>query len=101
MEWRRVFRVGEPVRVARPSSPGHHRAPAYLFGKTGVICRVNAAYPCAEDLAERKPVRETLLYSVRFRLRDLWGIDGEDALIVDLYAHWLAPIPSADCVMPE
>jgi len=96
-----VFRVGEAVRVRAPAGPGHHRAPAYLFGKTGVICRVNAAYPCAEDLAERKPVRETVLYSVRFRLHELWGSGGEDALIVDLYAHWLAPIPLTDRVTPE
>ena len=85
--------VGERVRVSDRAHEGHHRTPAYLKGKAGVVERAHAAFANPETRAygsDGLPAR--VLYLVAFEQRELWpeyaGSDA-DRIYVDLFEHWL------------
>ncbi len=85
---------GTPVRVRddwpETRGPCHIRTPHYLRGEQGVVQRHLGDFPNPEDLAFARPAPERMLYHVRFPMRELWPDGhGEDALVVELYEHWL------------
>ena len=94
-----AFAPGDVVRVASAHPPGHRRTPFYVRGKRGIIERVCGDFANPEELAygfSGRPKRT--LYRVRFRQNDVWphysGAEN-DALLVDLYEHWLAKVEPA------
>lgn len=90
------FAVGDVVRVARWSGPGHLRTPWCVRGAVGRVERVCGAFPNPETLAVRGDgLPAAPLYRVRFALAALWGEvedeGGADTLDVEIYEHWLEP----------
>jgi nitrile hydratase len=89
------FALGDRVRVAARPVLGHCRTPGYLRGKTGVVAAVQGAFRNPELLAYHKPgLPAQILYTVRFKQRDLWGRyagPAGDHLQADIYEHWLEP----------
>jgi nitrile hydratase len=94
------YAPGDRVRVSVRDAQGHVRTPAYVRGKPGWIERVHGDFRNPEILAyggdglPRQP-----LYMVGFRQKDLWADryheSTDDSLYVDLYEHWLEPMPGA------
>jgi hypothetical protein len=89
------YAVGDRVRVSPRRHDGHHRTPAYVKGRTGVVERVHARFTNPETRAygidDSARVR---LYLVGFEQGALWGGylgASWDRLYVDLFEHWLEP----------
>lgn len=91
------FRPGDAVRVPNVEKKGHVRTPDYVKGKHGLVTAVLGEFPDPESLAYGGAgLPEKPLYRVRFRQADLWeGYEGaeDDTLHVDIYEHWLEPVP--------
>jgi nitrile hydratase len=88
-----TFAPGERVTVSARPLDGHHRVPAYLKGRTGVVDRVQGSFRNPETRAYGGDgLPERLLYLVGFAQTDLWpdyrGAAG-DRLLFDAYEHWL------------
>jgi nitrile hydratase len=87
------FRPGQRVRIAARDHRGHHRTPAYLKGKTGVVERVHGAFTNPETRAYGADgLPEQRLYLIGFPQRDVWpGYEGSpnDRISFDVYEHWL------------
>ncbi len=79
------------VRDAWPEldGPVHVRTPHYLRGRTGVVLRHLGDFPDPGDLAFNRPAPLLPLYHVGFRVADLWGGQGEDTLLAEIYGSWL------------
>ncbi len=79
------------VRDAWPEldGPVHVRTPHYLRGRTGVVLRHLGDFPDPGDLAFNRPAPLLPLYHVSFRVADLWGGQGEDTLLAEIYGSWL------------
>lgn len=85
---------GAPVRVRNQDPETHCRTPAYLRGRPGTVLEEVGRFRDPSLLAFHKPgLPERRLFRVRFRQADLWpGNHPEnDAVIADLYEHWLTP----------
>ena len=90
---------GARVLVRRAPPEPHCRTPHYLRGRPGVILEEVGRFRDPSLLAFHKPgLPARRLFRVRFRQHDLWpGYgDTEDALLADLYEHWLAPQDEAE-----
>lgn len=88
-----TFRIGQRVQVAARSPEEHHRAPAYVKGKTGSIERVHGAFTNPETRAYGEDgLPKQPLYSVSFAQPEVWpdyrGNAG-DRILVDVFEHWL------------
>jgi nitrile hydratase len=89
---------GDRVQVVPTNPPGHRRTPFYIRGKQGVIERVCGEFPNPEELGhgfDGLPKKQ--LYRVRFRQKDLWSNyrgSEHDTVDVDVYEHWLIPLPA-------
>jgi nitrile hydratase subunit beta len=87
------FGAGERVRVSAREHDGHHRTPAYVKGKAGVVERVHSEFTNPETRAyggDGLPAER--LYLVGFAQGDVWdGYRGaaSDRLYVDVFEHWL------------
>ena len=78
-----TYRVGDRVRVAARAHEGHHRTPAYVKGRTGIVERVHGAFANPETRAYGADGLPAVpLYLVR-----LTG--GEATVAVDVFEHWL------------
>ena len=91
------FRPGETVRVLSTSVETHHRTPAYVKGKTGLIRALSGSFRDPETSAYGESgLRKRALYLVEFGMRDLWGEayggSSADTLVVDIYEQWLEPV---------
>jgi hypothetical protein len=90
-----TFAVGDRVRIVDLGKPGHVRTPMYVREKIGVVTRYAGAFENAEERAYgRNGLARIPMYRVRLRQGDLWpDYDGaaDDALELDIYAHWLKP----------
>ena len=87
--------AGLPVRVRTGAPEAHCRTPFYLRGKAGVVLEEVGRFRDPSLLAFHKPgLPERRLFRVRFRQQDLWPgyPDAGDAVLADLYEHWLAPL---------
>ena len=90
------YRPGQKVRVATRRHEGHHRTPAYLEGKHGIVKRVHARFKNPETHAYGLDgLPEQSLYLVSFEQRDVWreysGSAG-DRLYADVFEHWLEEV---------
>ena len=89
------FKRGDAVRVRAVEPPGHIRTPWYIQGRTGAVERVHGAFRNPESLAYGGDgLPKPFLYLVRFAHADLWKTPGRasrDAILVDVYEHWLDP----------
>jgi nitrile hydratase len=90
------FDIGDRVHVRADAHLGHHRTPAYLKGKTGVVIAKFGAWRNPEELAYGKPgLPKQPLYMVQFAMDEVWHGDGDyagpDTVTADLYEHWLEP----------
>ena len=74
--------------------PCHIRTPHYLRGEHGTVVRHLGDFANPEALAFRRPAAMEALYHVRFDQPAVWG-EGRagDALLVEVFAHWLEPAP--------
>jgi len=90
------FRVGQPVRLATYTPPGHVRTPSYLRGQIGIIERDLGETGDPEALAYgQKPVPRRRLYRVRFQMGSVWGDAAEqpdDRLDAEIFDNWLEPV---------
>ncbi|MCC6008473.1 MAG: nitrile hydratase subunit beta [Rhodobacteraceae bacterium] len=86
---------GTPVRIARRTPAGHVRVPGYAMGARGIVL---SGYGPAEDpetLAYGVRGEPRRVYRVRVSMAELWPGDGtgeNDALEIEIYDHWLAPL---------
>lgn len=90
--------IGDRVRIAAVNPPGHRRTPFYIRGKVGVIERVCGEFANPEELGHGfDGLPKKRLYRVRFKQTDLWqnyGGGPADTVDVDVYEHWLRPLPA-------
>ena len=87
---------GDRVRVLQMDPPGHHRTPTFVRGKTGVVVALAGRMPDAELMAYGKRGADQPVWRVRFDQNELWPEDAGrpgDAVVVDLYEHWLERHP--------
>lgn len=98
IEDRPLFTVGSLVRVAAVNPPGHRRTPFYIRGKVGVVERDCGRHRNPEELGygwSGTPLKR--LYRVRFKQSEVWAnYSGResDTIDIDIYEHWLGPVPS-------
>jgi len=90
------FKIGDRVRVRADDHIGHHRTPAYLKGKSGVVVDDFGAWRNPEELAYGKPgLPKQPLYMIKFEMDHVWAGRGayarHDTVTADLYEHWLEP----------
>ena len=88
------FSPGDSVVVKNdwPESRGpvHIRTPHYLRGRKGHVLRHLGDFPNPEDLAFARPAAKRSLYHVTFPMNELWPEGrADDALVVEIYEHWL------------
>jgi len=87
------FVVGERVRVSDRAHRGHHRTPAYLKGKTGVVERAHDSFTNPETRAYGDSgLPKQTCYLVAFEQCDVWpSYSGRprDRIYVDVFRHWL------------
>jgi hypothetical protein len=86
---------GAAVRVKALFPPGHVRTPYFLRVQRGVVLERLGQFQDPEALAYGRRGALRSLYRVRFEQSALWsdyaGAAG-DALVADLYDHWLEPL---------
>jgi nitrile hydratase subunit beta len=88
-----TYRPGRRVRVSAGAHEGHHRTPAYLKGKTGLIERVQPSGTNPETRAYGDHgLPEKSVYLVSFSQWDVWPAyrgGGDDRIYVDVFEQWL------------
>lgn len=89
------FAPGDVVRVLSLGKAGHVRTPHYILNKRGKVVEFCGFFLNPEDLSVGRTAGPVIpLYRVRFSMPDLWPEyrrHPQDALIVEIYDHWLAP----------
>jgi nitrile hydratase len=87
------------VRVRGADPPGHVRTPHYTRGHCGIIDSHAGDFANPEERAYGRSGEPAIpLYRVRFEQSALWpGYRGapHDSLVVDIYEHWLEPVPAS------
>ena len=85
------FRSGQHVRVSRPDSPGHNRAPRYVRGHVGTVRAVHGRHALPDDVvAHVAEPRVEPVYAVSFAATTLWGA-GDHSVTVNLWESYLEP----------
>lgn len=94
------FAVGDRVRIDDRFEARHHRVPAYVKGRTGVVerlCLPQGQPELFAELKDGKPFQP--VYRVRLDMPDLWQNYAEnpaDTLDVEIFEHWLTPAGEED-----
>ena len=86
------FKSGDRVTVRTNIATGHHRTPAFVQGKTGVIETLHGTFRNPDQGAVAEPQQP--LYLVRVDQTHIWDqYDplSNDTILLDLYEHWLEP----------
>ncbi len=85
------------MRVLALCKQGHVRIPHYIRRQTGRVVNYCGTYLNPEDLAVGNTGGKAVdLYRVAFAQTALWPDEHhapQDRLIIEIYDHWLAPIP--------
>jgi nitrile hydratase len=86
------YQVGQRVRIADRTPPVHHRVPAYVKGRVGVIERVCGLHGEPERFirGDGKPLQR--IYRVLIAQDALWpdyGGTAGDRLEIEIFEHWL------------
>lgn len=84
------FVVGDRVRAASHTSPGHTRLPAYLRGRTGMVARRHGAHVLPDANAAGVEKAEPL-YTVAFEAAELWpeAAGRRERVYADLWESYL------------
>ncbi len=89
------FAPGDRALVKTESRPGHHRTPAYVQGRKGVVAAVHGKFRNPESLAYGGDgLPEQFLYLVVFDQASLGKTFirfPADKVYADIYEHWLEP----------
>ena len=92
------FAPGDAVQVLALGKPGHVRTPHYILHKRGEVIQFCGFFLNPEDLSVGRTAGPVVpLYRVRFAMPDLWPEyrrNPQDALVIEIYDHWLAPAPA-------
>lgn len=92
------FKIGDKVIVDSRKVTHHHRTPAYIYGKIGLIEKIHGEFKNPEQLAYGKEgIPRKILYSVLFKYREIDtdnDVTQTDELMMDIFEHWLTPVPS-------
>src|SRR5215472_13757087 len=86
------FKVGDLVKVRSIHPLGHTRSPRYVRGRTGVVRRVHGIYVFPDTNAHRAGEKRQHVYSVEFSARELWGRNGRERLMIDLWEDYLESV---------
>ena len=78
---REHFKPGDAVRVRGDLVPGHHRLPAYIRGKRGVVVSESPAYPFPDAHAHGVHAEDEPTFDVRFSSADLWPNAADAAFV--------------------
>lgn len=81
------FRSGEVVRVRHEVAGGNPRTPRYVRGLEGVVTAVHGSISNPLDHRGLYPP----LYTIRFRVSQVFAGRGEGVLHVDIHEDWLEP----------
>jgi nitrile hydratase len=86
-----LFKIGDRVKVRNLHPVGHTRLPGYLRGATGEIVLYHKAqvFPDSNALGEGENPQH--LYTLRFKARDVFGVNSGDDLHADLFEPYLEP----------
>lgn len=89
------FAVGDAVRMRDGAAPHHTRRPAYTWGKTGSVVRLQGMHVFADSHAQGLGEQPQWLYGVQFSARALWGDTAEASATVtlDAWDSYLDPAP--------
>lgn len=93
------FQPGDRVQVRRRERAGHHRTPAFIQGKRGIVEGIHGAFPNPESRAYGGDGLPAVpLYLVRFDQGEVWeGYEGSgDQILLDLYEPWLEALTGGD-----
>jgi len=87
------FKTGDRVRIDTRSEARHHRVPAFVKGRAGIVERVCLPHPQPEKVAKADPDGEEFtVYRVRLMQNDLWpdyAGPANDSLEIEIFEHWL------------
>lgn len=88
------FVLGDHVTVLDLGKAGHIRTPRYIRHKTGEVVQCCGNFLNPEDLSVGRTDGPVVpLYRLRFPMAELWpeySRNAEDALVIEVYDHWLA-----------
>lgn len=87
-----IFREGQKVRTKNMHPSGHTRLPRYAREKYGVINKVYDAHVLPDSSAHGTGENPEYLYSVRFEGDELWGVEQNDTVYLDLWESYLEPV---------
>jgi len=92
------LKIGDTVMVDSRKVTHHHRTPAYVYGKIGLIEKIHGEFKNPEQLSYGKDgIPEKILYSVLFKYAEIDtgnNITQTDELMMDIFEHWLTLVPS-------
>lgn len=83
------FKIGDRVKVRNLHPQGHTRLPGYLRGATGEIVHYHGAHVFPDSNAHGEGENPQHLYTLRFRARDVFGVNNDDDLQADLFEPYL------------
>ncbi len=84
-----LFKTGDRVKVRNLHPEGHTRLPGYLRGATGEIVLYHKAHVFPDSNAHGEGENPQHLYAVRFKARDVFGLNNDDDLQADLFEPYL------------
>ena len=84
-----LFKSGGRARVRNLHPEGHTRLPGYLRGATGEIIRYHKAHVFPDSNALGEGENPQHLYTLRFKARDVFGVNNDDGLQADLFEPYL------------
>lgn len=84
-----LFKIGDRVKVRNLHPEGHTRLPGYLRGKTGEVVLYHKAHVFPDSNSQGAGENPHHLYAVRFKAREVFGVDNDDDLQADLFEPYL------------
>jgi nitrile hydratase beta subunit len=84
-----LFKIGDRVKVRNLHPEGHTRLPGYLRGKTGEVVMYHKAHVFPDSNSQGAGENPQHLYAVRFKARDVFGVNTNDDLQADLFEPYL------------
>lgn len=89
----RMFEVGDRIRARDLHRRGHHRMPAYIRGRSGVVTAFRPAAVLPDSTAHFVGEDAQHVYTVTFESTELWGPDAEPATLnIDLFESYMEAI---------
>jgi nitrile hydratase beta subunit len=88
---RQLFKIGDRAEVRDLHPQGHTRLPGYLRGATGEIVLYHGPHVFPDSNAHGAGENPQHLYTLRFKARDVFGVNNNDDLQADLFEPYLEP----------